>query len=87
MGNLGDKSGVAWVIPREIVPKKTAKGRDYLILKVIDTTCKLTTVKCWGYDPKKDVVYHNRPYMARLDYDDKWGYSMRNVAKGLRLLG
>jgi len=87
LGNLGDKSGVAWFIPREIVPKKTAKGRDYLILKVIDTTCKLTTLKCWGYDPKKDVVYHNRPYMARLDYDDKWGYSMRNVAKGLRLLG
>ena len=79
-------SGFAWFIPRELIIKKTAKGRSYLILSVIDTTSTLTKIKCWGYNEATDVVYLNRPYMAKVEYSDTWGFSLKNISKNMRLL-
>jgi len=78
---------LTWFIPKAIVLKKTAKGKDYAILETIDETNTVTRIKCWGYDKKKDVVHMNRPYMAKLDYDEQWGFSTRSIRHNLKLLG
>jgi DNA polymerase-3 subunit alpha len=78
---------IAWFVPREVVPKKTKNGRDYWIIKVIDSTSTTNSIKCWGVNPKKDVVHINRPYASKgLDYSEQWGFSVRHVGK-LVLLG
>ena len=87
LGDWDNDLGVAWFIPREVVEKKTRKGRTYWLVKVVDSTSKNTTIKCWAVDPKKDVVHLNRPYMARLDYSDDWGFSTRSVRYNFKLLG
>jgi len=78
---------VAWFIPKAITIKKTAKGNDYAILEVIDDTNTVTKIKCWGYDKEKDLVRLNRPYMAKLDYSEQWGFSTRSIRLNLKLLG
>jgi DNA polymerase III subunit alpha len=78
---------VCWFIPRKIVPKKTKKGKDYWIVEVIDSNNELTRIRCWGIKPEKDRVHLNRPYMARLKYDENWGFSTYAVGKTFKLLG
>jgi len=77
---------VCWFIPRKIVPRKTKKGKDYWIVEVIDSNNELTRIRCWGIKPEKDRVHLNRPYMARLKYDENWGFSTYAVGKTFRLL-
>ncbi len=75
-----------WFIPRKIVKKKTATGKDYWVVEVIDSTNTLTNIKCWGIK-ESDQIQRNRPYMAKLDYDENWGFSTRSLMKNFRLLG
>jgi len=77
---------LAWFIPRSVTEKKTKNGKIYWILEVTDTTNKLTNIKCWGVDPKKDKVWTNRPYLAKLQNDD-WGFSTRSIKYNFKLLG
>jgi len=77
---------VCWFIPRKIIPRKTKKGKDYWIVEVIDSNNELTRIRCWGIKPEKDRVHLNRPYMARLNYDENWGFSTYAVGKTFRLL-
>ena len=86
LGEWDDNLGVAWFVPREIITKKTKNGNTYWILKVIDETSTLNSVKCWGVNPRKDKIYVNRPYMARLDYDEQWGFSTRSIYHNIKLL-
>ena len=79
--------GVAWFIPREIVPKKTKNGKDYWILRVIDDTSGTTTIKCWGIRMPRDQIYLNRPYLCKLDYSEDWGFSTRSIHHNFKLLG
>lgn len=76
---------VAWFVPREIVPRKTKNGKLYWIVKVIDSTSTLTSIKCWGVK-ENDNVEINKPYMARLDYHDQWGFSTRSLRHNFKLL-
>jgi DNA polymerase III subunit alpha len=65
-----------WFIPREIVVRKTAKGKMYWILKVIDSTFKMTQIKCWGIKEGRDKIILNKPYVVKkLDYSEQWGFS------------
>ena len=77
---------LVWFIPREIIKKKTKNNKDYYILRVIDSNSAITSIKCWGVRPGKDVIHINRPYMARLDYDPQWGFSTRRIRSEFRLL-
>ena len=77
---------VCWFIPREVLQKKTKNGKLFYVVKVIDSNSEENTIKCWGVDPKKDLVYVNRPYMARLQWDAQWGFSTRSVRKSFRML-
>jgi len=77
-----------WFIPREIKIKKTKNGKDYYQVSVIDGNSVLTTIRCWGIIRGKDEVYLNRPYLAKLNYDETWGWSSRGVLnRNWRLLG
>ena len=87
VGNWDNDLGVAWFIPRQVVPKKTKNGKDYWIVHVLDDTNKITSIKCWGVNPKKDIIHLNHPYMAKLNYDEQWGFSTRSIKHTWRLLG
>ena len=78
---------VCWFIPRKIVPRKTKNGKNYWIVEVIDSNNELTRIRCWGIKPEKDRIHLNRPYMARLKYDENWGFSTYAVGKTFKLLG
>jgi hypothetical protein len=85
LGEYDKEVGVAWFIPREIIQKKTKNNKDYWIVKVIDSTSTTTAIKCWGIR-KQDILHINRPYMAKLDYDEQWGFSIRNIRRSFKLL-
>ena len=78
---------LTWFIPRAIIPKKTKHGKTYWIVEVIDSTSTLTKIKCWGVDKFKDRIQINRPYMAKLDYSEQWGFSTRSIRHNFKLLG
>tara|TARA_R110002020_G_scaffold6878_12_gene29207 strand:- start:9596 stop:13048 length:3453 start_codon:yes stop_codon:yes gene_type:complete len=79
--------GLVWFIPREIIPKQTKNGKTYWIVSAIDGNSNITKFKCWGVNPDRDRIHINRPYMARLDYDEQWGFSTRSIRKTMKLLG
>jgi len=78
---------VCWFIPRAVIPRKTKKGKDYWIVEVIDSNSELTKIRCWGIKPGKDRIYLNKPYLARLNYDENWGFSTYAIGRTFKLLG
>jgi DNA polymerase-3 subunit alpha len=76
ISNYDQDLKISWFIPRELIQKKTRNGKTFWILNVIDDTCQSTKIMCWNVwaAPK---VFLNRPYMARLDHSDQWGFSVR----------
>jgi len=78
--------GVTWFIPRECKLKKSKNGKNFYVVKVIDDNNETTVIRCWGVDPDKDVVHINRPYMARLNYNQQWGFSTFSMRKMFKLL-
>lgn len=78
-------SPCVWFIPRKVVPKKTKTGKDYWIIEVIDDTNTLTKIRAWGVQPY-DKIFVNKPYMAKLEHNDKWGFSTRSLRRSFRIL-
>ena len=78
--------GVTWFIPRECKLKKSKNGKNFYVVKVIDDNNETTTIRCWGVDPEKDIVQINRPYMAKLNYNQQWGFSTFSMRKMFKLL-
>ena len=79
--------GVAWFIPREVIQRKTAKGRPYYVIKTIDKNSVMTDIRCWGVRPGHDKIFVNRPYMAKLNFEEQWGFSTRGGLGNWKLLG
>lgn len=77
---------LCWLIPRKITIKQTKKGRTFWIINVIDDTCQSTDIKCWNVSDQ-DKVHLNRPYIAKLNYDEQWGFSTRSVKHNFILVG
>ena len=86
VGSWDNDLGVAWFIPREVIPKQTKNGKTYWIVKVIDDTSSNTTIKCWGVRDH-DKIHLNRPYAAKLDFSEEWGFSTRSIRHTFKLLG
>ena len=86
LGEFDPEIGVAWFIPREIISKKTKNGKTYWIVNTIDISGGSNKIKCWGVNPDKDLLHVNRPYMAKLDYDEQWGFSARGIRHSFKLL-
>ena len=78
--------GVTWFIPRECKLKKSKNGKNFYVVKVIDDNNETTVIRCWGVDPDKDIVQINRPYMAKLNYNQQWGFSTFSMRKMFKLL-
>ena len=78
--------GVTWFIPRECKLKKSKNGKNFYVVKVIDDNNETTVIRCWGVDPERDIVQLNRPYMARLNYNQQWGFSTFSMRKMFKLL-
>ena len=77
---------LVWFVPREIIKRKTKNGKEYWIINVIDSTSNTTSIKCWGVN-RRDKIVLNKPYMAKLDYDEQWGFSTRSLYHNFRLIG
>ena len=86
IGKWDRRLGVAWFVPREVLVKKTKNGKPYWIVKVIDETSTVTSIKCWGVKDT-DSIHINRPYAAKLDFSEDWGFSTRSVRHTFKLLG
>ena len=86
LGEFDPELGVAWFIPREIISKKTKHGKVYWIVTTTDISGANKKIKCWGVDPNRDILHINRPYMAKLDYDEQWGFSSRSIRHNFKLL-
>ena len=78
--------GVTWFIPRECKLKKSKNGKNFYVVKVIDDNNETNVIRCWGVDPDRDVVHINRPYMARLNHNQQWGFSTFSMRKMFKLL-
>jgi len=78
---------VAWCVPREIIHKKTGKGKDYYIVKVTDMNSGLHEIKAWSVNPQDDQIYLDRIYAIKLRYDDTWGFSTNGGLSQWRMLG
>ena len=76
---------VAWFVPREIVPRQTKNGKTYWIVKVIDSTSTINSIKCWGVSDR-DHIEINKPYMAKLDFHEQWGFSTRSIRHNFKIL-
>jgi len=87
LGEYDKAIGVAWFIPREVIEKKTKTGKPYYIVKTIDDTNNQFAIKCWGVNPAMDRVAINRPYLAKLDYSETWGFSSRSISRNWRMIG
>ena len=86
IGSWDKDLGIAWFIPREIIPKETKHGKTYWIVKVIDDASSSVSIKCWGVR-EGDEVHLNRPYAAKLDFSEDWGFSTRSIRHTFKLLG
>ena len=78
---------LVWFIPREVLVKKTLKGRYYYIVKTLDINSEMIDIKCWGIRPDKDKIHLNRPYMAKLTHQEQWGFSTKGALSDWKLLG
>tara|TARA_R100001480_G_scaffold53138_2_gene66381 strand:- start:300 stop:1949 length:1650 start_codon:yes stop_codon:yes gene_type:complete len=76
-------SEVVWFIPRKVIPKKTKTGKTYWIVEVIDDTNTLTKIRAWGIQDY-DKIFVNKPYMAKLEHNDKWGFSTRSLRRNFK---
>ena len=86
IGEFDPELQLTWFIPRKILPRKTKHNKEYWVVEVIDDTGHTTSIKCWGVNSNRDILFLNRPYMARLDYHPTWGYSTRSIRHNFRLL-
>ena len=81
-----DDELLVWFVPRKLIKKKTAKGKDYWILQVVDSNNAMVSIKCWN-PSDNDTIFVNQPYMAKLEHSEQWGFSTRSIRKRFRLLG
>ncbi len=77
---------LCWFIIRDVIEKKTKTGKDYWILKTIDNESNQVDIKCWGVDPQLDYYKKNVPCMAKLDYNDTWGFSTRSFRRNIKFV-
>jgi len=80
--------GVCWFIPMSFEVKKSKNSKNYYAVQVADDSSKTFEIKCWGVDLEKDLIYLNRPYVAKLDYDENYkSYSCMGISKNWKMVG
>ena len=66
---------VCWCIPRSVTKKKSRNGKDFYVVKVIDSNSVETQIRCWSIKPTRDKLHINRPYVIKPKYNETWGFS------------
>ena len=86
-GDFSDEEKIGYLVELTgVFPfNRVMKPEIYRILEVIDDTNTLTKIRCWGVQ-EYDRIHVNRPYMASLDHNDKWGFSTRSIRRNFRKL-
>lgn len=87
LGEFDPSLQVCWFVAKDMEPKKTKTGKLYWVIDAIDETSTTTQIRCWGIDPIRDVLKLNKVIMARLEYSEQWGYSVRNVRYNFKTIG
>ena len=49
-------------------------------MKCTDINSANIEVKIWGVDLERDLVYVDRVYVAKLKYDETWGFSTNGTS-------
>jgi len=80
-----NKEEVVWFVVVDVLERTTKTNKEYWILKCIDPG-GTTEVKCWGINQftNKPVLY--KPYICEIQYQDKWGFSVRNLNKNIKAI-
>lgn len=79
---------VCWFVPISFETKVSKNDKSYYVIEVVDDTGKTTEVKAWSIDKTKDVIYLNRPYVAKLNYDENFGgFSCIGISKSWKMVG
>ena len=69
---------LTWCIPRKVIAKRTANGKEYFQVEVVDSNSAILTIRCWGISMDMgDRLEVNKPYLVKPDYNDEWGFSTR----------
>ena len=68
---------MCWCIVRGVTQKKTKNGKLFYVVDVIDNNSVQTRIRCWSVNPERDLLYVNRPYMIKPQYNETWGFSTR----------
>ena len=76
---------LVWFIPREVIRRKTKNGKDYWIINTTDSNAFNAQIRCWGVKDT-DRISLNKVYVAKLEYNDKWGFSTRSIGRHFRRL-
>lgn len=79
---------VCWFVPISLETKISKNDKNYYVVQVVDDTGKTTEIKAWSVDKTKDLVYLNRPYVAKLNYDENYGgFSCIGISKSWKMVG
>lgn len=65
-----------WGVPVSVEQRTTKKGKDYLVVEMIDKNYVRTTVRCWNIRKNIDTISLYSLYMLKPKYSSEWGYSV-----------
>lgn len=74
-----------WFVPRIIEEAKTQYGNTFYRMTVLDVSGKMFKVKIFGVKPE-NTIYINRPYLARVEWDETYGFTIKSYGRDMRLL-
>jgi hypothetical protein len=88
LGEFDPDLQLSWCIPREIVVRATVKKKKYYVIKALDSTSKISIIRCWGVEPGKDLIHLNHPYILAPEYNEKWGFSTKGrINRSWQMIG
>jgi len=87
ISDYSEEKKVCWAVVKEVLTKKTSKGKLYYEVILVDSNFAFTKVKCWGVTDR-DKFLVNHPYLVEPTFDSKWGFSTNGyLAKSWKLIG
>lgn len=76
---------LCWFIIKDKKLRKARNGNKYWVITVTDTTNETNHIKIWNASENDPIVRH-QAYMANLDYDPNWGFSMGGLAGNIKMI-
>lgn len=77
-----DKGGVCWAVLTGHSIKTSKKGKDYIVLEVVDDTYHNDTIKCFSYKGSLEGLTPHQPYLFEVQYD-RWGFKVWSLTKNI----